>query len=181
MKVKFIPQNIECEVKTGQSVLDVALQNNIYIKSICRGVPSCAECRVVLAEGEYNVLQPSSAELSLIGSGYFIDRRRLSCQLKCFGDITVDLTEQIEKETELKSPKPRSRNSREETIQSNAVMGNMMTPVRAPENRPTPTKPVDQQASQTLSKPVNQAPSRPVNQQAVQSPSKPVVKTEDKK
>jgi 2Fe-2S ferredoxin len=128
VKVKFIPQNIVCEVKSGQSVLDVATENNIFIKSICRGVPSCAECRVILAEGEYNVLQPSSAELALIGSGYFIDRRRLSCQLKCFGDITVDLTEQVEKEKELKNPKPRSRNSREETIQSNAVMGNMMAP-----------------------------------------------------
>ena len=133
MKVKFIPQDIVCEVKSGQSVLDVALENGIFIKSICRGVPSCAECRVVLAEGEYNVLQPSSAELSLIGSGYFIDRRRLSCQLKCFGDIVVDLTEQIEKETEMKNPKPRSRNSREESIQSNAVMGNMMAPTKKPE------------------------------------------------
>ncbi len=145
MKVKFIPQNIVCEVKSGQSVLDVATENNIFIKSICRGVPSCAECRVILADGEYNVLQPSSAELALIGSGYFIDRRRLSCQLKCFGDITVDLTEQVEKEKELKNPKPRSRNSREETIQSNAVMGNMMAPA-AP--KPTPTPKVAQTSNQ---------------------------------
>ena len=143
MKVKFVPQNIVCEVKSGQSVLDVALENNIFIKSICRGVPSCAECRVVLAEGEYNVLQPSSAELALIGSGYFIDRRRLSCQLKCFGDITVDLTEQVEKEKEMKNPKPRSRNSREESIQSNAVMGNVMLAPKAPPPKPNPPKPTD--------------------------------------
>ncbi len=136
MKVKFVPQNVVCEVKSGQSVLDVALENNIYIKSICRGVPSCAECRVILAEGEYNVLQPSSAELALIGSGYFLDRRRLSCQLKCFGDITVDLSEQVEKENELKNPKPRSRNSREESIQSSAVMGNMMPQPAAAQPKP---------------------------------------------
>ncbi len=143
MKVKFVPQNVVCEVKSGQSVLDVALENNIFIKSICRGVPSCAECRVVLAEGEYNVLQPSSAELALIGSGYFIDRRRLSCQLRCFGDITVDLTEQVEKEKEMKNPKPRSRNSREESIQSNAVMGNMMLAPKPAPPKPSPPKPTD--------------------------------------
>ncbi len=172
MKVKFVPQNIECEVKTGQSVLDVALENNIYIKSICRGVPSCAECRVVLAEGEYNVLQPSSAELSLIGSGYFIDRRRLSCQLKCFGDITVDLTEQIEKESELKSPKPRSRNSREESIQSNAVMGNMMASGSKPGNKPD-----NKVESRPDNKPDNRPPrtqnEKPVVKPPAHNPTKP--------
>lgn len=157
MKVKFVPQNVECEVKSGQSVLDVALENNIYIKSICRGVPSCAECRVILAEGEYNVLQPSSAELALIGSGYFLDRRRLSCQLKCFGDITVDLSEQVEKESELKNPKPRSRNSREESIQSNAVMGNMMPQPATP--KPQTSKPQTQAPRPT---PTPKASPRPI-------------------
>lgn len=98
MKVKFIPQDVECEIKLGESVLHVAQDNGIYIKSVCKGVPSCAECRVRVVDGEHNVLPPGSEELSLIGTGYFIDRRRLSCQLKCFGDITVDMTEQIAKE-----------------------------------------------------------------------------------
>ena len=171
MKVKFVPQNVVCEVKSGQTVLDVALENNIYIKSICRGVPSCAECRVILAEGEYNVLQPSSAELALIGSGYFLDRRRLSCQLKCFGDITVDLSEQVEKENELKNPKPRSRNSREESIQSSAVMGNVMPQPAAPQPaapRPTP-------------RPQAQQPSKPQVEQQQQQPRNQNNKPPDKK
>ncbi len=101
MKVKFVPQNIECEIKPGQSVLHVAQDNNIYIKSVCRGVPSCAECRVRVVEGDYNVLPPTAAELALIGTAYFIDQRRLSCQLKCFGDITVEMSEQIEKQKQM--------------------------------------------------------------------------------
>ena len=117
---------------------------------------------MVLAEGEYNVLQPSSAELSLIGSGYFIDRRRLSCQLKCFGDITVDLTEQIEKENELKSPKPRSRNSREESIQSNAVMGNMMASGSKPDNKPD-KRPQRTQNEKPVVKPPAHNPTKPEN------------------
>lgn len=94
MKVKFLPSNKEVEIKPGQSVMHLAEDNGIYIKSVCRGVPSCAECRVRVVEGEQNVFPPATAELGLIGSGWFIDRRRLSCQMQCIGDITVDLTEQ---------------------------------------------------------------------------------------
>lgn len=101
MKVKFVPQNIECEIKPGQSVMHVAQDNGLYVKSVCKGVPSCAECRVRVVDGEHHVLPPGTEELSLIGTGHFIDNRRLSCQLKCFGDITVDMTEQTQKQAGL--------------------------------------------------------------------------------
>ncbi len=101
MKVKFVPQNVEFEIKPGESVMHLAQDNGLYIKSVCKGVPSCAECRVRVIEGDYNVMPPGSEELSLIGSGHFIDRRRLSCQLKCFGDVTIDMTEQLAKQNGL--------------------------------------------------------------------------------
>lgn len=97
MKIKFLPQNIEIESTPEKSLLQLAGENQLEIRSICKGVPSCAECRIKIVEGENNVLPPTKAELSLIGTNYFIDGRRLSCQVRCFGDITVDLTEQIEK------------------------------------------------------------------------------------
>lgn len=100
MKVKFIPQNIEHEISPNKSVLDLANEHGIYIKSVCRGVPSCAECRVKVVEGEHNVIPPAAKELNLIGTAYFVDQRRLSCQLKCFGDITIDMTEQNEKQNQ---------------------------------------------------------------------------------
>jgi ferredoxin, 2Fe-2S len=100
MKVKFLPQNVEHEIPSNQSVLDLANEHGIYIKSVCRGLPSCAECRVRVVQGEHNVVPPSAKELNLIGTAYFVDQRRLSCQLKCFGDITVDMTEQNEKQNQ---------------------------------------------------------------------------------
>ncbi len=100
MKIKFVPQNIEIEVQQGQTVMDAAHKNGVAIRSTCNGMPSCAECRVRVVEGDYNCNPPSRKELSLIGTGYYIDQRRLSCQLLCFGDITVDTTEQIEKSAE---------------------------------------------------------------------------------
>ncbi|HEX4922434.1 MAG TPA: 2Fe-2S iron-sulfur cluster-binding protein [Bdellovibrionales bacterium] len=125
MKVKFLPQNLECEIGPNQSVLDVANENKIYIKSVCRGVPSCAECRVRLLEGEHNVFPPMGKELNLIGTAYFVDQRRLSCQLRCFGDITVDLTEQLEKQqTTSKAPRGITKDKVRE--ESHAKMGNII-------------------------------------------------------
>jgi ferredoxin len=98
MKIKFVPQNIEVEANPNKSLLQIATENNLEIRSICKGVPSCAECRIRLTSGESNVLPPTKAELNLIGTNYFIDGRRLSCQVHCFGDVTVDLTEQIERQ-----------------------------------------------------------------------------------
>ncbi len=124
MKVKFIPQNIELEIKPNQSILDLAHTNGIHIQSVCKGVPSCAECRVNLADGEHNVFPPTKKELNLIGTAYYVDRRRLSCQLKCFGDVTVDLTHQIEKENASIAKRPRGKAQKEG--ESSAVMGNII-------------------------------------------------------
>jgi 2Fe-2S ferredoxin len=109
MKIKFMPQNVECEIKPNESVLKVAQDNGIHIKSVCKGVPSCSECVVKIVGGEYNVFKPTPSEINLIGSAYFVDQRRLSCQLKCFGDVTIDLTDQIEKANRIVTKKPRGR------------------------------------------------------------------------
>lgn len=100
MKVKFVPQNVEYEIRLGQTVLDLAHEKGIAIHSTCNGMPSCAECRIKVVEGDYNLLPPSKKELSLIGTGYYIDQRRLACQMLCFGDVTIDTTEHLEKENE---------------------------------------------------------------------------------
>lgn len=103
MKITFLPTNQVIEGNPDKSLLQLCTENNIEIKSICKGVPSCAECRVHIKEGEHNILPPSKAEMAIVGSNYFIDQRRLSCQVRCFGDVTVDLSEQIERaETQTK-------------------------------------------------------------------------------
>jgi ferredoxin len=123
MKVKFVPQNIELDIDPNVSVMKLAHKNGVYIKSICGGLPSCAECRVRVVDGEQNVLPPSAKELSLIGTGHFIDQRRLACQLRCYGDITIDLTEQIAKQNE--GPK-RLNSKKGEHEESYAVSGNLI-------------------------------------------------------
>lgn len=121
-KVKFMPQNIELELKPNQSVMDLAHDNDIHIKSICKGIPSCSECKVKVIKGEYNVIPPSNKELNLIGSLCFLDNSRLSCQMKCFGDITVDLSEQIERAKKVMTPP----NDKKKGKESKAVTGNVI-------------------------------------------------------
>lgn len=97
MKVKFLPEGKEIEITPEKTLLQAALENGVDIKSICKGKLICAECRVKVVEGESNLLPPSKAELNLIGTAWQLDSRRFACQMHCFGDVTVDLTEQIQR------------------------------------------------------------------------------------
>lgn len=124
MKVTFIPQNKVVEVTPEKSLLQIANENHIEIKSLCKGVPSCAECRVKIVEGDGNIVPPSRAELSLIGTSYHIDSRRLACQVHCFGDVTVDLTEQIER-AEMQTKKIRGFKT-SKPMESHAVLDTMI-------------------------------------------------------
>ena len=125
MKVKFLPSGEEFDITPDQSVMELAHEKGIFIKSICNGLPSCAECRVRVSEGDANVLPPNAKELNLIGTGYFIDQRRLSCQLRCYGDVSVDLTEQVAKkdQTEHRTPVGLKNTDSKET---HSVSGNLI-------------------------------------------------------
>lgn len=124
MKITFLPQNVVVEGTPDKTLLKIATENKLEIRSICKGVPSCAECRVRILEGEGNVLPPSKAELDLIGSSHFIDGRRLSCQVRCYGDVVVDLTEQVDR-SEKQSKKIRGFRSNKQT-ESKAVNDTML-------------------------------------------------------
>ncbi|MGZ3690203.1 MAG: 2Fe-2S iron-sulfur cluster-binding protein [Pseudobdellovibrio sp.] len=97
MKIKFIPTNVEIDVDPSKSLLQLATENGVKIKSVCGGIGSCTECRVKVVEGRDSVPEPNKTELAAIGSSYYIDGRRLSCQMRCFGSVTIDITEQLNK------------------------------------------------------------------------------------
>jgi ferredoxin len=125
LKVTFMPMNVEYEIDANETVLHLAQRHDIHIQSVCKGLPSCAECRVCIKEGEHHVPPPSSKELSLIGTAHYIDRSRLSCQLRCYGNIVVDLSEQLEKANRI-AKQPQGRASRKEGEVSHAVKGNII-------------------------------------------------------
>ena len=94
MKIKFIPQDVEVDVESKKSVLDISRELGLNIQSSCNGMCSCGDCRVFITEGSSNLLAPSNKELKLIGEGHYLDQRRLACQLYCFGNVVIDLSEQ---------------------------------------------------------------------------------------
>jgi len=132
MKIKFLPQNITIEGSSDKSLLELAFDNQIPIKSICKGVPSCGECRVKIADGENNVNPPSRTEQSVLGTNYFLDGRRLSCQVRCFGDITVDMQEQFERD-ENQNKKIRGFKS-SKNYESKAVLDTMILKEKSDED-----------------------------------------------
>lgn len=114
MKIRFFPTGQEIDCDPNKSVLQLCTENKIEIRSLCKGVPSCAECRVKVKEGEAFTLPPTLKERNILGSNYFLDGRRLSCQLHCFGPVTIDLTEQLER-SDQKNKKVRGFRRRGET------------------------------------------------------------------
>lgn len=137
MKIRLHPINKEIEGDSNRSLLQLCHDNKVELKSLCKGVPSCAECRVRILAGDANVIPPNKAELSLIGTSYYIDGRRLACQIRAFGDISVDITEHL-KEDDTTNKKIRGfRPPPGQTRESKAVQGTLVlqepaaeTPVR---------------------------------------------------
>ncbi len=139
MKVKFLPSGEEHEIEFNETILHLAQRCGLHIQSVCKGLPSCAECRIQLVEGEHHVLPPSKKELSLIGTAHYVDLSRLSCQLRCFGDVTVDLSGQIEKEKRVRE-KPADLRVRKDGEKSKAVLGGILDDVVSDDVDLTETK-----------------------------------------
>ena len=121
-----MPQNVEVDVDPSKSLLKIATEAGLKIKSICGGIASCGECRVKIIEGDNSIPEPGKPELNMIGSSYYLDGRRLSCQVRCFGSVTVDLTEQVNKvDTQKKVRGFKSKDTRElSAVQDTMILTN---------------------------------------------------------
>lgn len=135
MKLKFLPTGKEIEITPEKTLLQVSLENQVDIKSICKGKLICAECRVKVVEGEANCLPPTRAELSLLGTAWQLESCRLACQVRCFGDVTIDMTEQIQRD-ETNRKKIRGFKSDRPASESHAVIDTMLLNEKIPEGKP---------------------------------------------
>lgn len=99
MKVKFYFEGqdkvIEVEAEEGDTILDVAHDNNIDLNHNCGGVCACSTCHVYIEEGMDSLPEISDKEED------FIDRAenpklnsRLACQCDIEGDIVVTIPDQ---------------------------------------------------------------------------------------
>lgn len=135
MKIKFFPTGQEIEGDPNKTLLRLCQDNQIQILSVCKGVPSCAECRVKITAGEHNITQPAAAELSLIGTSHYLDGRRLSCQVRCFGDVTVDISEQIERSQNQKKKTRGFQWSGSKSGETKAIQGTLVLEENKPQKK----------------------------------------------
>lgn len=99
-KVSFLfeadPQkSIEIQAVTGETILDVAIENQVDLCHNCGGVCACTTCHVYIEAGMDNLSEMSAKEED------YVDRAvnpkiesRLACQCEIFGDVVVIIPDQ---------------------------------------------------------------------------------------
>lgn len=86
---------ISVKAVEGESILDIALENNIDLHHNCGGVCACSTCHVYILEGEENLPEITDKEED------FVDRAinprlesRLGCQCLIQGNVSVCIPDQ---------------------------------------------------------------------------------------
>lgn len=92
------PEKVEIfEIEDGDSILDVALDNDIHLSHNCGAVCACSTCHIYIEKGDDIIAEISDEEED------FVDRARnpkfnsrLACQCKMQeeGDIVVTIPDQ---------------------------------------------------------------------------------------
>ncbi|XP_036355365.1 2Fe-2S ferredoxin isoform X2 [Octopus sinensis] len=71
-----------------ETLLDVALRNDIDLEGACEGTMACSTCHVILPKHIYNAELPSDEEQDLLDMAYGLtDTSRLGCQVYVTEDM----------------------------------------------------------------------------------------------
>lgn len=91
-QIKIDNLNRSIEAKAGKALLDVFLDEGIQIQHACGGFCACTTCQVEVLAGADTGLEPAQEEeINRLEetAGVSSDTRRLSCQARIKGDLTV--------------------------------------------------------------------------------------------
>jgi 2Fe-2S ferredoxin len=86
--------NVTYEVNVGDSILDVAIQNDVPLQHACGGFCACTTCHVFVKSGGQSLSPMEEDELDRLD--IVTDRTRssrLGCQAKVQGDVVVEVVE----------------------------------------------------------------------------------------
>ncbi|MFZ9595779.1 MAG: 2Fe-2S iron-sulfur cluster-binding protein [Bdellovibrionia bacterium] len=91
-KVTFLPMNQTVEAKTGESLLDVAIEHDIPIQHACGGFCACTTCHVLVKSGAENLSPIEDEEAERMERGLELaPQSRLGCQAQVRGDVVVEV------------------------------------------------------------------------------------------
>ncbi|MDW7673478.1 MAG: 2Fe-2S iron-sulfur cluster-binding protein, partial [Bacillota bacterium] len=92
--VRFLPNNVEIEVDSGVSLLEVANKAGIAIKSTCGGDGSCGRCTVKVQEGQ----------VTSIGQGNLSKKaKEQGLSLACKSIVSENVSIEVPKDSLLQS------------------------------------------------------------------------------
>lgn len=91
MTITFLPDQKVIEANDHEDVFQLARKNEVAILNSCAGGGSCGLCRVKVVSGEESCNELTKAEKHHLGNVFFINKTRLSCQLKVKGDIVLEV------------------------------------------------------------------------------------------
>jgi len=79
----LIPKKIVIEARTGETILDAALRNNIEIEHACEKSCVCTTCHCIVKKGFSSLSQIRENEDEILGQAWGLEENsRLSCQAK---------------------------------------------------------------------------------------------------
>ena len=98
-QVIFLPHDELCpegdavEARAGESVLDVALRNDIDIEHACEMSCACTTCHVYIREGAHSMVESDELEDDMLDKAWGLDPdSRLSCQaIVADEDLVVEI------------------------------------------------------------------------------------------
>lgn len=98
-KVVFLPNEELCpdgavvDAESGETILDVALRNDIHIEHACEKSCACTTCHVVVREGFDSMEESDELEDDMLDKAWGLEpESRLSCQAKVEDeDLVVDI------------------------------------------------------------------------------------------
>lgn len=94
-KITFTPKNIETDCASNENVFKASKRIGLDISSTCNGTGVCGLCRITIVSGEENLNKLTKAETIHLGNVYFINKKRLACQVKFCqdGEVVVKIDE----------------------------------------------------------------------------------------
>lgn len=98
-KIVFLPHEELCpdgavvEANSGESVLDVALKNQIEIEHACEKSCACTTCHVIIREGFDSLAESDDLEDDMLDKAWGLEpESRLGCQAKVTDeDLVVEI------------------------------------------------------------------------------------------
>ena len=87
VKITFVEEQgetTECEAELGETLLDVALDNDVEIEGACGGELACSTCHIIMKQEDFDRLEePDEEEEDMLDLAWGLtDTSRLCCQIK---------------------------------------------------------------------------------------------------